>query len=119
MIGTINMAGNKYGNKTTLMYGMSFDSKRESERYLVLRDKLNKGEIAELQLQPVFELQPAFTDGMGKKHRPITYVADFTYHDLKNKVWVVEDAKGFKTEKYMIKKKLFLFKYTLYNFYEV
>jgi hypothetical protein len=40
--------------------------------------------------------------------RECSYIADFVYHDVKSGNLIVEDAKGFKTEKYIIKKKLML-----------
>lgn len=39
--------------------------------------------------------------------RAVTYIADFVYYTRDGKT-IVEDAKGFKTKDYIIKKKLML-----------
>lgn len=71
---------------------------------------LNAGEITDLILQPSFELQEKFTDRTGKRHRSIKYVADFLYKE--NGHTVVEEVKGYKKNKvWLLKQKLFLFKY--------
>ena len=98
----------KYNAKKTIIDGITFDSKRESDRYCELKLLLRAGAITDLRLQVPFELQPAFTVN-GKKVRPIHYIADFMYKE--NGVYVVEDAKGFRTKEYMIKRKLYAYKY--------
>ena len=45
--------------------------------------------------------------------RPVEYVADFVYWDVKKCCLVVEDTKGVKTKEYIIKRKLMLYKYGL------
>lgn len=99
----------KYNNKKTRIGKYTFDSKKEAERFVFLKSRLDRGEIEKLALQVPFELQPAFTDAEGHKHRAITYIADFVY--IERGKWIVEDVKGYKTEVYKIKKKLFDFKY--------
>lgn len=99
--------------------GITFDSKKEMYRYRELKLLLKAGEIVDLKLQVPFTLQEAFTDYTGKKQRPITYLADFVYVDKEKKQQVVEDVKGMRTEKYLLKKKLFLYKYPLFFFIEV
>lgn len=109
----------KYGNKKTIVDGINFDSKKESERYLVLKDMLRKKEITELQLQPKFLLQDSFKY-KDKVERKIYYIADFSYK--KDGKLIVEDVKSFATKRdkvYIIKKKLFLYKYTDIDFREV
>ena len=95
----------KFNAKKTVVDGIKFDSKKESMRYQELRTMQENGLIEELELQIVFELQRAFVNGIGKKIRPITYVADFSYLQDGNKI--VEDCKGFITPEYKLKKKLF------------
>ena len=51
--------GRKYGNTKVEYNGIKFDSKREMQRYLVLKDAESKGIITNLVLQPKFELIPA------------------------------------------------------------
>ena len=93
------------------------------ERYYVLRDLLRKKKIKNLKLQPKFLLQGAFKDNKGKKHREIHYVADFAYIELDNMgdftTKVIEDVKGFRTDIYKLKKKLFLYQYRDVDFREV
>lgn len=74
-----------------------------------LYDQLNRGEITDLALQVPFTLIPGFVGADGKKERPLKYVADFVYK--KNGRFVVEDVKGYRTEVYKLKRKLFNYKY--------
>lgn len=106
----------KYGNKKTVVDGIKFDSKKEADRYLVLKYMLKNKEIEELQLQPKFLLQDSYKY-RGKTVRKIYYIADFSYKQ--NGALVVEDVKGKKTEVYKLKKKLFLYKYPKMDFREV
>lgn len=99
---------NKYHAKKTEVDGITFDSKKESDRYAVLTLLAKAGAISDLVLQPRYLLQDAFRCN-GKAIRKIEYVADFQYKC--KGVTVVEDVKGQKTQVYMLKKKLFLYKY--------
>ena len=110
---------NKYHNKKTIIDGIRFDSKKESERYAELKLLERAKKIKKLVLQPEFILQCGFKDGMGDKHRPITYRADFQYIDTENGFTVVEDVKGMRTEVYKIKKKMFLYGYQDLVFSEI
>ena len=94
----------KYGNRKTTVFGITFDSKREAERYLVLRSMEKRCEIYGLRLQVPFELIPD-TVVEGEKIRKVVYIADFVYKTPDGKT-VVEDAKGMRTDVYKIKKKL-------------
>lgn len=107
----------KYGNKRTTVDGISFDSKLEASRYCELKLLERAGEIHSLQLQPAFELVPAFTK-FGKRYRAVKYVADFAYYD-KDGVYTVEDTKGFRTAVYALKRKLFDYRYPTIIFKEV
>jgi hypothetical protein len=99
----------KYHNRKTIFDGIEFDSQRESERYAELKMMEKGGVISNLQLQPEYVLQEGFTDRDGKKHRPITYIADFCY--IEDGQIVVEDVKGMETEVFRIKEKLFRNRY--------
>lgn len=83
-----------------------FDSEKERDYYFLLLDREKRGEITQLARQLTLTIQPGFTDRTGKKHRPITYRADFYYIDTKTKLSHVVDVKGFKTDIYRLKKKL-------------
>lgn len=98
----------KYSSAKTDIDGIRFDSKKEAEFYAELKLREKAGEITHLRLQPRYLLQEAFRHE-GKQYREMEYVADFEY--IENGITVVVDVKGFKTAVYMLKKKLFLYKY--------
>lgn len=109
----------KYHNKKTTVNGITFDSKLEAARYSELLVLERGGFISALTTQPKFLLQDGF-EYDGKKERAIYYIADFQYLDSDTNEWVVEDAKGTRTEVYKLKRKLFLAKYgKRYRFEEV
>ena len=102
----------KYGNKKTNIFGMSFDSKKEAEVYLILKDYERRGRISNLQRQVKYELQPSYKLN-GRTEKSINYIADFVYIDNKGKE-VIVDVKSEITSKdrvFRIKKKLFEYKY--------
>lgn len=117
--------GQKYFSKKVTVDGISFDSKKESERYLVLKQQERQGLISDLQLQVPFVLIPAqyetvteYTPKTRKEktakkllERKLVYVADFVYS--RNGEAVVEDVKGYKNSTayavYVIKRKLMLY----------
>lgn len=102
---------NKYFNKKVIVDGIKFDSKKEAKRFQELMILKKAGLIKELELQKIFELQPKYTNNKGEHIRAIIYKADFFYYDNHLKQYIVEDTKGFKTEVYKLKKKLFEYQY--------
>ena len=100
----------KYHSKKTTVYGITFASKKEADRYCELRLLLMAGKIKDLKRQHQFVLQPPFRKN-GKSIRAITYVADFVYFDLERMKNVVEDVKGYKTKEYMLKRKMFEYQF--------
>ena len=98
----------KYRNKKVTLGDMTFDSKKEANRWVELAIMQKNGEITDLDTQVVFELIPAQRDPVTKKvlERAVHYVADFVYYIGNERV--VEDTKGFKTPEYIIKRKLML-----------
>lgn len=96
----------KYGNKKTVIDGISFDSKKEAKRYSELRLLERSGLIDTLTLQPKFTLFPSQRRDDGKAERPCIYVADFMYREGGR--FIVEDTKGMKTKDYIIKRKAML-----------
>ncbi len=101
--------------KVTTEYG-TFDSKGEASRYAELMILQRVGQIKDVRRQVVFELLPAFQCA-GRKERAITYVADFVYTNSRGES-VVEDFKGFKTDVYKLKRKMFLSKFPQFVFLE-
>ena len=105
---------NKYNARKTYIDDIKFDSKREAERYLVLREKEKRGQIENLELQVEIELQPPFRDFENKTVRAIKYRMDFRYTlpslDGKDSIVVWEDVKGYRTDSYKLKRKMVLYK---------
>ena len=101
--------GSKFGNRKTEVDGITFDSKREARRYAELRLMERAGEISNLEIQVPFVLIPNQRDEETGRviERALTYRADFMYNDRTGKL-VVEDAKGYRTDAYLIKRKLML-----------
>ncbi len=97
----------KYKSIKVEVDGITFDSRKEANRYAELRLMEKAGEITNLELQPEFLLQEGFRDKARAWHRAIKYKADFRYQEKGGGV-VVEDVKGMRTEVYKIKKKLLL-----------
>ncbi|MFA5378064.1 MAG: DUF1064 domain-containing protein [Dehalococcoidia bacterium] len=119
----------KYGNKKTVIDGITFDSQLEALRYIELTRLKQAGIVKEIEVQPEFELQPAYwkccgevSTNVASKHicwmcnkkkpitRAITYRADFrvTYADGHQEI---EDVKGMETAVFKLKKKLFEYRY--------
>ena len=100
--------GSKYHAKKTVVDDIAFDSRREADRYIVLKGMEEDGTIEDLRRQVRYELVPAF-DVDGKHYRPVYYVADFVY--VRDGKEVVEDVKGMRTDVYKLKSKLFARRY--------
>lgn len=89
----------KYRNEPTIYDGIRFASKREAARYLGLKAAQAYGKIENLKLQTEFAIE--INGQLVCKYR-----ADFDYYDCESGAWIVEDAKGFRTKEYQLKKKL-------------
>ena len=113
----------KYHSKKTVIDGITFDSKKEAERYSELKLLERCGAISNLELQKVYELIPAqyelyerygkngyrLKDGKKCIEKSCVYKADFVYIDNETGQQVVEDTKGMRTTDYIIKRKLMLY----------
>lgn len=114
----------KYGNRKVEVGGIVFDSKKEMERWLVLREAEGKGLIRNLRRQVEFELIPKITESVVRHLKTkdkvierfvqsaIMYVCDFQYE--KDGVVVVEDIKispKVITDHYRLKEKIFRWRY--------
>lgn len=86
----------KYKNRKVVIDGHTFDSKKESKRYIDLKLLVKAGEISDLQMQVVFVLVPAVVLD-GRKKPDMRYVADFTY--VQGGLKIVEDVKSLATRK--------------------
>ncbi len=72
---------------------LKFDSGKEAKRYKELKLMEKTGLITGLSLQVKFKLEGG------------SYTADFVYFDCEKKTWIIEDAKGYKTDAYKRSKK--------------
>lgn len=104
-------ARSKYGNQKT----DGSASKREAKRLAELR-LLERGDlILELQTQVKYELIPTQYVGGKCVERAVTYTADFVYKQISRRgqqmdiVTIVEDAKGARTQQYVLRRKMMLF----------
>ena len=107
----------KYLAKKVHINGMVFDSQHEYERWLQLCLLQRAGKISDLQRQVAYELIPTLRepDTIGPRggvkpgkllEHGVKYTADFVY--IQDGKTVVEDAKGFRTDDYIIRRKLML-----------
>ena len=97
----------KYHSTKVGLDGMTFDSRKEAERYAELKIMQKAGKINDLKCQVEFELLPSQRDGGKVIERAVKYKADFTYKE--DGELIVEDVKGFKTKDYILKRKMMLF----------
>ena len=94
----------KYHNKKVEYDGISFDSKKEMKRYIILKKAQEEGIISDLMLQVKYELIPAVREKYIKHLKtknkecertlqlPITYTCDFAYY--KDGEYIVSDVKA-------------------------
>ena len=97
----------KYRSRKVTRDGMTFDSVKEYSRYKELRLLERAGAISDLRRQVRYELIPAQRIEGKVVEKSITYRADFVYQ--REGETVVEDVKGFRTDVYIIKRKLMLY----------
>lgn len=121
-----NIKKNKYLNKKVKADGFKFDSQREYQRYIVLKDAESKGVIANLEVHPKFQLIPAMyheeivhlktKDKIVTKcdQKAITYTADFRYS--KGEKTIVEDVK---ISEYLLPKEFLLKEKLLFYFFKI
>lgn len=100
----------KYKSKKVIVNGITFDSKKEANRYLELTLLEKNGKIKDLQCQVKYVLIPSQKIDGKVVERPCTYVADFVY-TYGDEV-IVEDVKGYRRSTayavFAIKRKLLL-----------
>ena len=106
----------KYHNKTTEVDGILFDSQKEADYYTNLLWLKRSGAVTGIELQPEFVLQPGY-EREGKKIRPIIYRADFKVTEADGHIYYV-DTKGMRTQVYLLKKKMLLYKFPDIDFRE-
>lgn len=114
----------KYKNTKVEYGGLKFDSKKEMQRYIVLRKAEEDGLISDLKTQVRYELIPAVKETYIKHLKtkdkecertlqlPITYTCDFQY--IKNGELVIEDVKAspkMLPKEFTLKEKLLFWRY--------
>ena len=98
----------KYRNVRQKYDGRTWDSKKELAYYIALKEQLKQGKIKDLIIQPEFVLMQGYRSiHTGRWVRPIKYRADFQFYDVEQGRTRVIDVKGFRTQIYRIKEKLF------------
>lgn len=125
------MRRSKYGNRKAVVDGITFDSRKEANRFQELRMLERAGKIKALERQVKYVLIPTqreasfevYKSGPNKGRRKTgkviehecNYVADFVY--TQDGETVVEDVKGYRDPssaayaKFVIKRKLMLERY--------
>jgi len=107
---SLNDKKNKYSNEFTVVNNIKFQSKLESKAYNVLRQMLMAKLIKSFEMQVKCILQDKFRNQLGKMRREIKYFADFVVITNDDIEYVI-DTKGYETEVFKIKKKMFEYKF--------
>lgn len=100
---------NKYKNHRTEIDGIVFASSSEAQYYVDMRELQLMGVVEKIERQVKYEIQPAFVKN-GVKFGKIDYVADFRITYQTGVIEIVE-IKGFETDVWKLKHKLFEYKY--------
>lgn len=116
--------GERYNHKTIKIGELKFDSQKEYDRYVFLKEAENNGVISDLRTQVKYELIPSVTEDyvvhLKTKDKiktrtlqlAITWTADFVY--IKDGEEIIEDVKPRKdllSDRFVIKEKLFFWRY--------
>lgn len=108
-------SSSKLKNEAKIVDGIKFHSIAESRRYSFLKLMEKAGLIECFTLQPKFELVPKLLNHRHelktfkeKNLRAMHYQADFMYVRTSDRQIIIEDYKGFPTDHYKVKLKMFL-----------
>lgn len=105
---------NKMWNKKISNMFWEFDSKMEFEHFIVIKDTTDRLWL-KIERQKTYVIMEWFKIeewlSWKETYRPLTYKADFTIYSSTGEELMVIDSKWFKTDKFMIKRKLFAKKY--------
>jgi len=101
----------KYNNRKVEKDGFKFDSIKEYEYYLELKQKLHDKKIINFKVHPKIILQPEFISN-SKKIKPITYTPDYVvYHDGKTEIIDIKGGKATQTREWKNKWKMLQYQY--------
>jgi hypothetical protein len=104
---------NKFKAKKVKIDGYVFDSQKEYTYYLILKARLQAGEITKLEIKPIYELR-----GYGGKI-VCKMIPDFRYMEKGKQIIDEVKSKITITPVYRLKKKLLLDNYPKINFREI
>lgn len=104
---------NKYGAKKVEIDGHVFDSRLEGRYYEHLLDLMNDGVVESFEMKKSYTLLDKFPHPKtGKTVRAIKYTPDFEVIYTDGHVEVV-DTKGMKTRDFVMRCKMFMFRYQI------
>lgn len=95
---------NKYNARKCVFDNIKFDSMRERDRYIYLRDRQMRGEIADLTLQVPIMLEGQDGPLLTRTGRKMRITVDFRYIDLATGLTIWEDSKGMVTRDYEVRR---------------
>ena len=94
----------KYRSEATIVDGIRFSSKKEARRWGELKLLERGAEISFLERQVKIALVGMTGPILTPTGRQAHYVADFLYFDTRGCCRVIEDAKGYRTKEYLLKR---------------
>jgi hypothetical protein len=100
---------NKMGAIKTVVDDITFASQMEADYYQFLKEEVKAGRVLRFEMQVQYLLQEGFTK-YDRKIRPINYVSDFDVWYADGSFKVI-DVKGKETKDFMLKRKMFDFRY--------
>ena len=103
------MSNGRIFSKKVVVDGITFDSEMESLYYQELKAAEAKGEISDLLIHPSYTLLASYRNGNNQLIKSITYEPDFVFFDKRKWRWRYVDVKGFETDDFKLKRKLFDF----------
>ena len=109
LAGSGKAKAHKYNATKKTVEGITFDSAGEARAFALLNMWEKAGAISNLERQPRYTLMDGYVDPVGRKVRSMAYVPDFRF--IRDGRTVVVDFKGFRTEAYKLKAKLFRRRY--------
>ena len=104
-----NVNTSKKSKEKRTLNGYTFSSDVEYRFYVYLLSKQEKGIVKNIIIQPKYLLQEMYVK-YGKKVLPIYYISDFEV-EYENGDIITYDVKGMSTPDFILKKKIFDYKY--------
>lgn len=101
----------KFGNKKTIVDGITFDSVDESKRWIELSLLEKSAHISELRRQVRIELIPSQYRNNKLVERAVSIVIDFSYVEGGETVYEEFKSPVTKTKDWIIKRKLLMFQH--------